>query len=29
MLVDGKMFSWYGSRLVKAAKYFTDEFVFF
>jgi hypothetical protein len=22
MLVDGEMFSWYGSRLLKAAEYF-------
>lgn len=24
-LVDGEMFSWYGSRLLKAGKYFSDE----
>ncbi len=25
MLVDGEMFSWYGSRLIKAAKYFKER----
>lgn len=24
MLVDGEMFSWYGSRLIKAARYFRE-----
>ncbi len=27
VLVDGEMFSWYGSRLAKAAKYFNDNIV--
>jgi ABC-type Fe3+-hydroxamate transport system substrate-binding protein len=27
MLVDGEMFSWYGSRLMKAAEYFKESIV--
>ena len=27
ILVDGEMFSWYGSRLIKAAKYFNESIV--
>ena len=26
-LVDGEMFSWYGSRLLTAGKYFSDDFL--
>jgi len=28
VLVDGEMFSWYGSRLIKSAKYFVNELCF-
>ena len=28
-LVDGEMFSWYGSRLLKAGNYFSSEFLSF